>query len=92
VLGGVERKCGDVIWVDGVANEASSGMGPKTDHEKEREVMGVPESLETLVTNLVMGGCVHEEHDEEHEMASDATRLRIMDLQSNFPADLYIMK
>jgi hypothetical protein len=78
VLGGVEGKCGNVIWVDGVADEASSGMGPKGNHEKEREVMSVPESLEALMTNLVMGGRVHDKHDEEHEMTSDATGLRIM--------------
>ena len=63
VLGGVKGEHGDVVGVGGVTNEASSGMGIKTDHEEESKVMGIPERLETLVANLVVGSGIHEEHN-----------------------------
>jgi hypothetical protein len=61
-------------------------MGVDPNHEEEREVMSVPESLETLVANLFVGGRVHQYHDQEHEMTSYASRLRVVNLESNlFP-------
>jgi hypothetical protein len=44
-------------------------------------VVRVPEGFETLIAYLVVGGCVHQDHDEEHEMACDAAGLRIVDLK-----------
>jgi hypothetical protein len=55
-------------------------MGKKANHEEESQVMGVPEHLEALFPNLVVGGGIHQEHDEEHEMTSYATRLSVMNL------------
>ena len=64
----VERERGDVLGVGRVTDEASGGMGVETDHEEERKVVRVPESLEALVADLVVRSGVHEEHDEKHEM------------------------
>lgn len=63
-----------------IADEAPSGVCVDTDHEEEREVMCIPESLEALVANLLVGGGVHEDHDKEHEMTSDATWLCVVDI------------
>ena len=65
-------------------------MGVKSEHEEECEVMGVPEGLEALVTNLVVGGRVHYEHDKQHEVASDATGLFVVDVLRGKLADLCI--
>jgi hypothetical protein len=59
MLSGIEREGGNVIGVHGVTNEATSGVCIQSDHEKERKVMGVPESFEALMTDLVVGGGIH---------------------------------
>jgi hypothetical protein len=78
VIGRVEGESWDVIGVHGVSDETASGVGVKGDHEEEREVVGVPEGLKTLAANLVVGGCVHDEHDKQHEVTSDATGLFVV--------------
>ena len=85
----VERERGDVLGVGRVTDEASGGMGVETEHEEERKVVRVPESLEALIANLVVRSGVHEEHDEEHEVAGDASRLGVMNVKCNFGADLW---
>ena len=80
VLCGVERECGDVVRVGAVTYETASGMGIEPNHEEESQVMRVPERLETLVADLVVSSCVHENHDEQHEVASNTTSLRIMNV------------
>ena len=84
----VERERGDVLGVGRVTDEASGGMGVETDHEEERKVVRVPESLEALVADLVVRSGVHEEHDEKHEVAGDASRLVVVDVEGNLGADL----
>lgn len=90
VLGGVEREGGNIIGVGRIAHEASGGVSVQADHEEKRKVMGVPEGLEALCANLVMGSGIHQEHDEEHEMARNTARLRIVDLESKLRPDLCI--
>ena len=63
-------------------------MGVETDHEEEREVVRVPEGLEALVTDLVVRGGVHEDHDEKHEVAADATRLGVVNVESDLRTNL----
>lgn len=63
-------------------------MGVETDHEEEREVVGIPEGLEALVADLVVGRGIHEDHDEKHEVTSDASGLVVVDLQGDFRPDL----
>ena len=88
VLRRVERERGDVVGARRVADEASSGMGVETNHEEEREVVSVPESFETLVADFVVRRGIHEDHDEKHEVASDASRLRVVDVQGDLRTDL----
>ena len=84
----VEGEGRNVVRVGGVADEASGGMGVKTDHEEERKVVRVPESLKTLVANLVVRGGVHQEDDEKHEVAGNASRLGVVDVEGDLGADL----
>lgn len=88
MLRGVEGEHSDVVGIGGVADEAPGGVTVEPDHEEEREVVGIPESLKALVTNLVMGSGVHQEHDEQHEVTRDATGLRVMDIQCKFGSHL----
>ena len=80
VIGSVKGKCLRVGRLSGVANETPSCVRVETNHEEESKMMGVPESLKALVTNLVMGSAVHENHDEEHEVSGDTTGLGVVDV------------
>lgn len=76
----VEWERASVVGIYGVANETTSGMGIKADEEEERKMMSVPKNFEILVADLVVCGGIHENHDQEHKVASDTTRLLVMDL------------
>ena len=78
-----------VIGQGGVTDEATGGMRVQANHEEEREVMGVPEGLETLVADLVVRGRVHEDHDGEQEVAGDAARLRVVDVEGALRPNLW---
>jgi hypothetical protein len=88
VTGIVEREGWLEVRFDTIADEAASGMCVDTDHEEERKVMCIPESLETLVANLMVCGGVHEEHDEEHEVTCDTTWLFVVDILCTLLSDL----
>lgn len=77
----VEGECVGDRWQGSRANEASSGVRVEADHEEERQVVSIPERFETLLANFCMGGTVHDDHDEEHDMASDTTRLAVVDIE-----------
>lgn len=51
-------------------------------------MMSVPESLERLLTDLGVSRGVHEKHAQEHDVASDASCLSVMNLESRDFADL----
>ena len=80
VVSRVEGESRDVIGIDCVSDETASGVGVESDHEEECEVVGVPESLKTLVADLVVGGRVHDEHDEQHEVTGNATSLFVVNI------------
>lgn len=63
-------------------------MSVEADHEEECEVVGIPESFEALGTNFVVCGGVHQDHDEEHEVASDTARLSVVNFESSLLSDL----
>lgn len=83
MFGGVKGEAGDVVGVDSVTYEATGRMGVKTDHEKEREMVSVPERLKALCADPVVCGGIHNNHDEEHEVAGDAARLCVMDIEGS---------
>ncbi len=86
---GVEGESLDVVGIRTVTDETARRMRVETDHEKEREVMGIPEGFEALVTNLVRGGGIHEDHDEKHEVACDSTSLCRVDVKGKCRPDLW---
>jgi len=88
VLSRVEGEGRDVVGINGVTDETSSRVRVETEHEEEGEMMGVPKRLKALVANLLAGRGVHEQHDEEHEMTRDATRLGVVDLEGDLLANL----
>ena len=88
MIGVIVREGVRVRWIGGVANKATSGVGIQADEKEERQVMSVPERLEALVTNLVVRGGVHEEHDEKHEVASDTTSLGVVDVKGRLRTNL----
>lgn len=51
-------------------------------------MVSVPESLEGLLANPVMSGCVHHKHAEKHNVTGDATRLSVMNLHGQLRSDL----
>lgn len=53
-------------------------MRKESEHEKECKMMSVPKHFETLFPDLMVGGRVHQEHDEEHKMTSDTAGLGIV--------------
>ena len=63
-------------------------MRVESDEEEEGEVVSVPKSLEALVTNFAMSGCVNEQHDEEHKVAGDSTSLGVVNVEGGLCADL----
>ena len=88
MFGRVERECRDIIWVDGVSDETPSGVGVESDHEEKCEVVGVPKGFEALAADLVVSGRVHYDHDKQHEVTGDSTRLSVMNLLCTLLANL----
>jgi hypothetical protein len=84
----IERERWDIIWINRVTDKATSGVRVEANHEKECEVMGVPERFEALVADLMVCGGVHQDHDQKHEVPCDAAGLRVMNLKCDFLADL----
>ena len=86
VLGRVEGEHPDVIRVDRIAHEAARRVSIQAQHEEECQVMRVPKDLKALVADLLVRRRVHKNHDEQHEVAGDAARLGVMNVQGNlFP-------
>jgi hypothetical protein len=114
----VEWEGGDIIWFDRVADETSCSVGVEGYHKEEclghqaftrthryiltYEVVGVPEGFKALLAYTLMGGSIHQEHNEQHptyqsdqtmcvkyvRMTSNTTSLSIMNLHSSLFSDL----
>lgn len=76
------------VGVRGVADETACGVGVHAEEEGDEEVVGIPEGFVGLLADLVVGGGVHEEHAEEHDMTSDATSLGVVDLDGGLRTEL----
>lgn len=88
MIGRVERERGNVVWIDGIADKATGSVCVETDEEEEGEVVSVPKGLEALVADFVVSGCVNEDHDQEHKVASDAASLGVVDVEGILCANL----
>ena len=74
--------------VDGVADEAADGVGVKAEQKGNKEVVSVPKGLKRLLADLCVGGRVHEQHAEEHDVAGDAAGLLVVNVYSEAGAQL----
>jgi len=92
VLRVIGRERFDIIRIRTVTHKASGGIRIKGNHEKESQVMCVPEGLETLITNLLVRSRVHNGHHKKHEMIGNSTSLRIVNLNRELRAELTLMK
>ena len=45
-------------------------------------MMRIPESFERLLSNLVVGSSVHQQHAEKHDVTGNAARLCVMNFNS----------
>lgn len=54
-------------------------------------MVSVPERFEGLLANAIVGGRVHHEHAEEHDMARDATGLCVVDLDRRHRSNLRLL-
>lgn len=65
-----------------VTDEAADSVGVQSEEKRDKEMVSVPEGLERLLTDTRVRSCVHEEHAQKHDVSSDTTSLRIVDLKS----------
>lgn len=68
------------IGICRVAHKATDSVRVHAQEEGDKKVVRVPECLKGLLANSVVGGGIHEQHAEEHDVASDAAWLGVMDL------------
>jgi len=69
-------------------DEAPYSVGVQTNHEEKGEMVGIPKGLKALLADFVVGGAVHENHYEEHDMSSYSCRLPVVNVERNFWTEL----
>lgn len=89
MLGVIEGECGGVGGIYTVSNETTSSMRIHSDHEEKCEVVGVPESFKALLSDFLLCGGIHQEHNQEHEMTCDASWLCVVNIDSPQLADFW---
>lgn len=75
-------------WCSSVTNEAASGVGVHAEQERDEQVVGVPESLERLLSDPVVGGGVNQQHAQQHDVAGNTTSLGVVDFEGHLRANL----
>jgi hypothetical protein len=78
-------------WVCSVSYEAASCVRVEGQQERNEQVMRVPESLERLLSDAMVGSGIHKHHAQKHDMAGDSTCFSIMHLDSLYGADLVLL-
>ncbi len=54
-------------------------------------MVSVPESLERLLANLGVGGCIHQKHAQHHNVTSDTSSFRVVDLNRSDRTNLVLL-
>ena len=70
--------------------KASSGVGIQREHERDEEVVCVPEGLVGLLADTMMRRGIHHHHAEQHDMAGNATCSGEVVLHGQFRADMIL--
>lgn len=71
-----------------IADKAPDRMGIKTKKKRYEQVVGIPKGFEGLTANPNVGGSIHQEHAEKHDVAGDTPWFFIMDIDSLEGSDL----
>lgn len=67
-----------------ITDKTADCVGVHAQQERDKQVVGVPESLERLLADPVMSSRVHHKHAEKHDMTGDTTGLGVMNLNGQF--------
>ena len=73
---------------DAISDEASRRMRVHGQKEWDEQMMRIPESLVTLLSNLGVCSRIHEQHTQQHNMPGNASSLLVMDLHCCLWSDL----
>lgn len=68
------------ISLCGIAHETSNRVGVQAQQEWDEEVVSVPERFVGLLSDTVVGSCVHEQHAKQHDMTRYTTSISVVDL------------
>lgn len=74
-----------------ISHEATGSVSVHGQQEGNEQVMGVPEGLVGLSTDLGVGGGEHQQHAQHHDVAGDTARLSIMDLHRGLRPQLVLL-
>lgn len=77
--------------VGGITDEATNGVGVQAEEERDEEMVSVPEGLERLLPNAVVGGGIHEQHAKQHDVTCNTTGLGVVNLDCGYWSDLSLL-
>lgn len=63
-----------------ITDEAADCVCVHAQQERDEKVVSVPERLERLLSNPVVGGRVHQQHAKKHHVTRDSTGLGVVNL------------
>lgn len=69
-----------ICRIYGVANETTRGVRIDSNQEEKGEMVGIPKHFEALLANFLVSGRVHKNHDQQHEVTTNASRLLVVNI------------
>lgn len=63
-----------------VTHEATNGVSVKAEEERDEQMVCVPEGLERLLSDAMVGGRVHQKHAQKHNVPSHTAGLDVVNL------------
>lgn len=74
--------------IGSVSHEAADGMSIHAEEKGDEEVVGIPKGFKGLLSDLVVSCGIHEQHAQKHDVACDASRLSVVNLDCRHWSDL----
>ena len=72
-----------------VTDEAAGRVGVHAEQEGDEEVVRVPECLERLLADPVMGSSVDQQHAQQHNVSGDTASFCVVNLKSDLGSHLH---
>jgi hypothetical protein len=69
------------VWLSCIAHETSRRMGVERQQEDERQMVSIPKRFERLFSDRRVGGGIHQEHAEQHDVTSNTSGFGVVNLQ-----------